>query len=126
MTKMLEMARPPSPRGVRYPDVVARPGSGVPDSAGFRREMRDTHPIEMNAVEFLTARRYRERVDEEIGKGSERGARWWSRRLVQLYEEAGLVRLDKYRCSSESLDRSHGTEVDSLCLKVSFSRCTYW
>jgi hypothetical protein len=50
----------------------------------------DEHPFGV-----LTARRYRERVDVEISKASERGARWWSRRLVQFYENAGLVRLDK-------------------------------
>ena len=38
---------------------------------------------------------YREMVDIEIGKGSEHGARWWSRRLVQVSEEARLVRLDR-------------------------------
>ena len=76
MTKMLDMARPSGPSGSRSPHVVTR-------------------PVELNVVEFLKARRYRERVDEEIGKASERGARWWSRRLVQLYEAAGLVRLDK-------------------------------
>jgi len=69
VTKMLDMARPP---------------------ASNRSEAR---PVELNAFEFLMALRYRERIDEEIEKGSERGARWWSRRLVQLYEEAGLVRL---------------------------------
>jgi len=37
---------------------------------------------------------YRELVDVEIGRESEFGARWWSRRLVELYEDAGLVRLD--------------------------------
>ena len=83
MAKMLDMARP--------------------DSAGFRRGMRDATsrlrdaPLaemkEVAALEELG--RYRERVDVEIGKGSERGARWWSRRLVQLYEDAGLVRFDK-------------------------------
>jgi len=102
--KMLDMTRPPSAYDGHRPRPAARPA--VSDSAGFRREMRgatrdaalnrsDALPVEMNAVEFLTARRYRERVDDEILKGSERGARWWSRRLVQLYEEAGLVRLDK-------------------------------
>jgi hypothetical protein len=50
----------------------------------------DAHPLGV-----LTARRYRERVDVEIGKASERRARWCSRRLVQLYEDAGLVRLDR-------------------------------
>jgi hypothetical protein len=76
-------------------------------SAGFRRGRRDAtsdaalrrgdaHPVKTNSVGFLKARDlYRERIDVEIGKASERGARWWSRRLVQLYEDAGLVRLDK-------------------------------
>jgi hypothetical protein len=34
-------------------------------------------------------------VDLEIGRASEHGARWWSRRLVEVFEEAGLVRLDR-------------------------------
>jgi hypothetical protein len=104
--KMLDVNRPPSAYDGRRPHLAARHGTDVPDHAGFRSEMRgatsdaalnrsDAFTVEMNAVEFLMARRYRERVDDEIGKGSERGARWWSRRLVQLYEEAGLVRLDK-------------------------------
>jgi hypothetical protein len=38
---------------------------------------------------------YRELVDLEIGRASEHGARWWSRRLVEVYEEAGLLRLDE-------------------------------
>ena len=38
---------------------------------------------------------YREMVDVEIGRASEGGARWWSRRLVEASAEAGLVRLDK-------------------------------
>jgi hypothetical protein len=83
VAKMLDMARP--------------------DSAGFRRGTRDatsrrsdTPLAEMKEVASLKElSRYRERVDVEIGKGSERGARWWSRRLVQLYADAGLVRLDK-------------------------------
>ena len=49
-----------------------------------------------NKVGFLKALgRYRERVDLEIDKASEHGARWWSRRLVEVCEEAGLVRLEK-------------------------------
>jgi hypothetical protein len=104
--KMPDMTGPPNAYDVRRPHLVARPGTHVPGSGGFGR---GTHgatsaaasnpsgvlPVEMNAVEFLTARRYRERVDDEIRRGSERGVRWWSRRLVQLYEEAGLVCLDK-------------------------------
>jgi hypothetical protein len=106
VTKKLDMARPPSPCGVGCLHVVAPPGTEVPDSAGFRGRMRDAtsdaalnrsdaHPVEMNIIGFLMARRYRERVLEEIGKGSARGAGWWSRRLIQLYEEAGLVRLER-------------------------------
>jgi hypothetical protein len=38
---------------------------------------------------------YRKLVDVEIGRASEHGARWWSRRLVEVFEEAGLVRLDE-------------------------------
>jgi hypothetical protein len=104
--KMLDMTRFPGAYDGRRPHLVARPGTDVPDSGGFGRgthsaasaaasNRSDVHPVDMNAVEFLTARRYRERVDDEIRKGSERGVRWWSRRLVQLYEEAGLVRFDK-------------------------------
>ena len=105
MTKMLDMTRPPSAYG-RRPHLIARPSTDVPGSGGFGRgtygatsaavsNRSDVLRVEMNAIEFLTARRYRERVDDEIREGSERGARWWSRRLVQLYEEAGLVRLDR-------------------------------
>jgi len=77
MTKMTGIARPSSPslRGA------------ASDAASSRS---DAHPLGVS-----TARHYRERVDVEIRKASERGARWWSRRLVQLYEDAGLVRLDK-------------------------------
>ena len=50
--------------------------------------------VKWNELELLRAvARYRERVDVEIGKGSEHGAHWWSRRLVRVCEEAGLVRL---------------------------------
>ena len=104
--KTLDMTRPPGAYDGRRPHLVARPGTDVPGSGGFGRgthgatsaaasNRSDVHPVDMNAVEFLIASRYRERVDDEIRKGSERGARWWSRRLVQLYEEAGLVRFDK-------------------------------
>jgi hypothetical protein len=97
MTKMLDMARPSSPSLGRCPQVVARPGTDVCDSAGFRRRVSDAALSRSDAhpLGILTTRRYRERVDVEIRKASERGARWWSRRLVQLYEDAGLVRLDK-------------------------------
>jgi hypothetical protein len=107
MTKMLDKAHPPGPCSGWCPDVVERAVTDIPDSAGFRRGIRDTPRdaawdrgdallLKMNEVGFLKVfGRYREQVDAEIGKASEGGARWWSRRLVQLYEDAGLVRLDK-------------------------------
>jgi hypothetical protein len=54
-------------------------------------------PVTAKEARFLeeALRRYRERVDVEIGKASERGARRWSRRLVEGYEKAGLVCLGK-------------------------------
>ena len=107
MTKKLDTARPPGPCGGLCPQVVARPAADVPDSAAFRGGIRDATSdaawnrseaprFKRNEVRFLrTVGRYRERVGAEIGKASEYGARWWSRRLVQLYEDVGLVRFDK-------------------------------
>jgi hypothetical protein len=104
---MHDMAHPHGLCSGWCPDVVARAVTEVPISAGLRREMRDSASdaalnrrdpllIKMNEAGFLKAiGRYREQVDVEIGKGSERGARWWSRRLVQISEDAGLVRLEK-------------------------------
>ena len=37
---------------------------------------------------------YREMVELEVHRASEYGARWWTRRLVEMAQEAGLVRLD--------------------------------
>jgi len=74
VTKMLDRTRPPGPCGSRYPHpLVKRNDDGFSKAFGL----------------------YRELVNLEIVRGSEHGARWWSRRLVQLYKEAGLVRLDK-------------------------------
>jgi hypothetical protein len=81
MTKMIDIVRPSSPS-------LRRGLSDAASDAALSRS--DAHPLGV-----LTARRYRERVDIEIRKASEGGARWWSRRLVQLHEDAGLVRLDK-------------------------------
>ena len=54
------------------------------------------HPNQEDEVGLKKALgRYRLRVGIEIAKASEHGARWWSRRLVELCEEAGLVRIDK-------------------------------
>lgn len=81
MMKMIDIARRSSP-SLR---------KGVNDAASDAAlSWRDEHPLGV-----LTARRYRERVDVEICEASERGARWWTRRLVQFYESAGLVRLDR-------------------------------
>src|ERR1700752_3846219 len=86
--KTLDMIRPPARRGGRSPRLDTRPATDAPASVGFRTEMpdrtrdaalhrSDAHPVELNAVEFLMARRYRERVEDEIRNRSERGARWW-------------------------------------------------
>ena len=106
MTKMHDMAHPHGLCSGWCPDAVERAVTDAA-SAGFRRGMRDTTSdaasnrsdallIKMTEAGYSRAfARYREQVDAEIGNASERGARWWSRRLVQLYEDAGLVRLDK-------------------------------
>ena len=106
MTKMLDMARP-GPCDGRCQHVSACPVTDVPDSAGSARGTRDAASdaalnsddaqlVKMNALGFLKALGcYRAWVDVEIGRASEHGARWWSRRLVEVYEEAGLVRPDK-------------------------------
>lgn len=48
------------------------------------------------AREFLKGlHAYREMVDLEVRRASEGGARWWSRRLVEMSEEAGLVHFDE-------------------------------
>jgi hypothetical protein len=52
--------------------------------------------VKMYKVGLLkTLSLYRELVDIEIRRASEHGARWWSRRLVEMSEEVGLVRLDQ-------------------------------
>jgi len=81
MTKLLGRAHPhtPGPCSGWCPDAVAHALTDKMKEAGL-----------LKASDL-----YRWQVDVEIGKASERGARWWSRRLVQLYEDAGLVRLDK-------------------------------
>ena len=107
MTKMLDPARTHGSCDGLCRHVVARSVTGVSESAGLRRAIRNetSDPAsnrgaapraEMSAIAFLrTIGRYRERVDIEIGKASEHGARWWSCRLVQVCEEVGWVRLDK-------------------------------
>ena len=106
MTKMHDMAHPHGLCSGWCPDVVERTLTDAA-SPGFNRGTQDTTSdaaanrsdallIKMTEAGYLKAfGRYREQVDVEIGNASARGARWWSRRLVQLYEDAGLVRLDK-------------------------------
>jgi hypothetical protein len=106
VTKMHDMAHPHGLCSGWCPDVVERAVTDAA-SAGFRRGTQDTTSeaalnrsdallLKMNEVGILKVfGRYREQVDVEIGNASASGARWWSRRLVQLYEGAGLVRLDK-------------------------------
>ena len=74
MTKKVEMADPGAPGVGLRSNAVTRP------------------LIARGFLKGLNA--YREMVDVEIGRASEYGARWWSRRLIEMSEEAGLVRLD--------------------------------
>ena len=102
MTKMLDMACSSGSCGGSCPRVA-----GASGSAGLRMEVLDTATeaalnqsdaflVRRYEAEFLkTLGLYRELVDLEIGRASEYGARWWSRRLVEMSEEAGLVRLDE-------------------------------
>jgi len=106
VTKMHDMAHPHGLCSGWCPDVVERALTDAA-SAGFSRGTRATTSdaasnrsdallIKMTEAGYRKAfGRYREQVDVEIGQGSARGASWWSRRLVQLYEDAGLVRFDK-------------------------------
>ena len=72
--------------------TVGRPATG----ATVKLNLADSPLIRMNEIGFSkTVGCYRELVDLEIGRASEYGARWWSRRLVELYEDAGFVRLEK-------------------------------
>ena len=62
----------------------------------MRQQSGIARRFQMNEVAVSRAlERYRERVKVEIGKASEHGARWWTRRLVEVCEGAGLVRLEK-------------------------------
>ena len=106
MTKMHDMAHPHGLCSGWCPEAVERAVADAA-SAEFRTGTRNTTSdaaslhsdallIRMTEAGYSKAfGRYREQVDVEIRSASERGARWWSRRLVQLYEDAGLVRLDK-------------------------------
>jgi hypothetical protein len=65
---------------------MSNPGAG--------RSSAVTRPLIVRGF-FNGLNAYREMVDVEIGRASENGARWWSRRLVDMSEQAGLVRLEK-------------------------------
>ena len=82
MTKMTDSACPSTPFGVSLANAVTRPLAAVRSCAGFPSSAM---PSDL----------YRQLVDLEIGRASEHGARWWSRRLVEVLEEVGLVRLDR-------------------------------
>jgi hypothetical protein len=106
MTKMLDLALAPGSCGGSCPRVVARPATDARASAGLRIDALDVTSdatpdrddaalIKMYEAGLQkTFSLYRELVDLEIGRASEYGARWWSRRLVEMYEESGLTRLD--------------------------------
>jgi hypothetical protein len=107
VTKMLDMACSSGSCRGSCLRVVARAATDARDSAGLRTEVLDaTNEASLNRGDASLAKMYeagllktlglyRELVGIEIGRASEYGARWWSRRLVDLSEEAGLVRLDK-------------------------------
>src|SRR5260370_34179008 len=98
---MHDMAQPDGRCSGWCPDAVERAVTDAA-SAGFRRGMRDaTSDAAPNRVGAPLVKRYevgflnlfslfRERVDVEIGRASAHGARRWTRRLVRLYEDAGL------------------------------------
>ena len=94
MTKMLEMACSSGSCSGRCPRVGLT--TEVLDATNEAPNRGDASLVKMYADGFLkTLGLYRELVGLEIGRASEYGARWWSRRLVDVSEEAGLVRLDK-------------------------------
>src|SRR5262245_44073364 len=102
VTKILDMACSPGSCGGSCPRVAGSAGA-----ARLRTEVLDaTNEAALNLSDvslvrmyeagfFKTVGLYRELVGLEIGRASEYGARYWSRRLVDISEEAGLVRLDK-------------------------------
>lgn len=94
MTKMLEMACSSGSSGGSCPRVGLT--TGVLDATSEAPNRGDASLVKMYEVGLLkTLSLYRELVDIEVRRASEHGARWWSRRLVEMSEEAGLVRLDK-------------------------------
>jgi hypothetical protein len=107
VTKMVDMACSSGSCGESCPRVVARAVADASGFAGLKTEVLDaTNEAALNCGNASLVKRYeagflktlglyRELVGLEIGRASEYGARWWSRRLVDMSEEAGLVSLDK-------------------------------
>ena len=103
--KMLDTACSPGSYGGVSPNGVTLP-INVSGCAGFGVGVRDaTSDVMLNRSDASLIKLfqagvlkalglYRELVDLEIRRASEHGARWWSHRLVEMCEEAGLVRLD--------------------------------
>jgi bacterioferritin-associated ferredoxin len=107
VTKMLDMACSSGSCCGSCPRVVAQAVTDARGCAGIRTEVLaptteaapnrdDASLVKKYEAGFLkTLGLYRELVGLEISRASEYGARWWSRRLVDMSEEAGLVRLDE-------------------------------
>jgi hypothetical protein len=95
MTKVLDMACSSGSCGGRCPRAGLRTEAlDATNEAGWNRS--DASLVKEYEAGFLkTLGLYRELVGLEIRRASEYGARWWSRRLVEMSEEAGLVRLDQ-------------------------------
>jgi hypothetical protein len=95
MTKMLDMACSSGSCGGSCPRAGLR--TEVLDPTTEAAMNRDNASLvkKYEAGLLKTLGLYRELVGLEIGRASEYGARWWSRRLVDMSEEAGLVRLDE-------------------------------
>ena len=106
MAKMLDMTCPSGSCGDWSANGITRPLTAVPGSAAFEVWMRaatsdatlirsDATSLKLLEAGVLKALGlYRKLIDAEIGRASENGARWWSRRLVEMYEEAGFVHLE--------------------------------
>jgi len=72
--------------------VPEKAGHGVPSGSDIGNAA--TIPLIAGGF-FRGLHAYREMVELEVRRASEGGARWWSRRLVEMCEEAGLLRLEE-------------------------------
>lgn len=71
---------------------LVKAGHGTP--SGMDNSNAVTIPLIAGGF-FKGLHAYREMVELEVRRASEWGARWWGRRLVEMCEEAGLLRLDE-------------------------------